>query len=364
MAERNGVNIVLATGGTGGHIYPAVAVGNAARKRGFSAAIVGQEGGMEERIAEEEGFAFHGVPAGRWNRGGLPDPRELWRALQGMLQAPRVVRELNPSVVIGFGGFASYAGASAAVRLNIPLVLHEANTVPSLVNRRLSRRAVLSVLARAEAREHLVGSNEYVVLPYPIREERVSREAALASFGLQPDKPVLLIMGGSQGSVPLNNFAPRVVEQLGAGAVQVLHATGRLWIDDVRAATRDFPDYHAVPYVHAPSAWAVADVAVTRSGMGTITEAAFHGVPLVMVPLPGAADDHQLHNARSREREGAGIVVEQGAGDQATIAALVTAITRVLAPGERARMSEAAQVLNAAGAADDIVGAVVKSVGL
>lgn len=364
MAERNRVDIVLATGGTGGHIYPAVAVGLAARKRGFTAAIVGQQGGMEERIAAEEGFPFYGVPAGRWNRGGLPDPRELWRALQGMLQAPRIVRSLDPKVVIGFGGFASYAGASAAVRLKIPLVLHEANTVPSLVNRRLSRRAALSVLARAEAQEHLVGSKEYIVLPYPIREERVAREAALASFGLDPHKPVLLIMGGSQGSLPLNTLAPSVVQQLGEGTVQVLHSTGRLWIDEVLAATRELPNYHAVPYVHAPSAWAVADVALTRSGMGTITEAGFHGVPLVMVPLPGAADDHQLHNARSREREGAGIVVEQGAGDERTVAALVAAITRVLSDGERARMSKAAGQLNAAGAADDIVSAVVKSVGL
>lgn len=361
MAERNGVDILLATGGSGGHIYPATAVGHEFVQRGYSVAMIGQAGGMEERIAEEERIPFYGVPAGRWNRGGIPNPLEVLRAVTGVFAARRIVRSLAPKVVIGFGGFASYAGAAAAPKLGIPLVLHEANTVPSLVNRQLAARANLVVVAREEAVARLTGAKQHVVLPYPVREERVERAAAVNEYGLAANRPVVLIMGGSQGSLPLNRLMPRVAERFAGTGVQFLHSTGRNWLAEVQHATAHLSDYHVREYVHAPTAWAAASFAVTRSGMGTITEAAFHAVPLIMMPLPGAADDHQLKNAEARAREGAGIVVPQGALDETTENAMQAAILQVLNEDTQRAMRYAAAQLNPAGAASDIVSAVVKS---
>ena len=361
MAKRNGVDIVLATGGSGGHIYPAVAVGKEFVQRGYTVAILGQTGGMEERIAADEHVPFYGVPAGRWNRGGIPNPFELLNAVRGMWKARGIVKQLAPKLVMGFGGFASYAGAAAAPKLGIPLVLHEANTVPSLVNRRLAKHAALAVVAREEAIASLVGAQEYVALPYPIREERVERAAAREHFGLAANRPVVLVMGGSQGSLPLNRLMPTVAERFASTGVQFVHSTGHNWLAEVQAATNHLNDYHVHQYVHAPTAWAAADFAVTRSGMGTITEAAFHGVPLIMMPLPSAADDHQLKNAEARAAEGAGIVVHQGELGEATADAMQGAILQLLNEETRGAMQQAAAELNPAGAASDIVSAVVKS---
>lgn len=361
MAKRNRVNVLLATGGSGGHIYPAVAVGKAFAQRGYQVAMIGQTGGMEERIAAEEHMAFYGTQAGKWNRGGLPNPFELLRAIRGMLKARSIVKSLAPDVVIGFGGFASYGGAAAAAKLGIPLVLHEANTVPSLVNRQLAKHAALAIVAREEALAQLVGAKQHVVLPYPIREERVEQQAARQHFGLANNRPVVLIMGGSQGSLPLNRLLPGVAERFAGTGVQFLHSTGHNWLAEVQAATSHLSDYHVHQYVHAPTAWAAADFAITRAGMGTITEAAFHAVPLIMMPLPSAASDHQRKNAEARAADGAGLVVPQGGLNDATANAMQAAILQLLNQDTLAAMRQAAAQLNPAGAASDIVSAVVKS---
>ncbi|WP_045233558.1 undecaprenyldiphospho-muramoylpentapeptide beta-N-acetylglucosaminyltransferase [Deinococcus pimensis] len=307
--------VVLATGGTGGHIYPAVATAHELKSRGYRPVLLGQRGGMEERIAGTEGLEFFGVSAGKLAR-HKPDPRELWRAARGFREARVFLAGTRPLCVVGFGGFASLPGVLGAQSLGIPTLLHEQNARLGLTQRMALRRArgvatsYPKVLGLPPERGTLVGM--------PVREARVDRAEALRTLGLQDGPLTIYVMGGSQGSVALNEAVPGALEHLfGAeglwrdGSVQVIHSSGVKWIRDVTGRVQHLEWYRASGFVDSVAAWSVADLAVTRAGTGTLAEAAFHGVPLVMVPLPTSAENHQLHNARAVEESGAGVVVEQ-----------------------------------------------------
>ncbi len=344
-----GVDLLFATGGTGGHIYPALAVARAARTHGLEVAFLGQAGGMEARLVPEAGYPFQGVAAGKWDR-QRPDPRQAVRAVGGFLSAVRAVRAVKPRLVVGFGGFASFPGCAAAVLTGTPLALHEGNAFPSRVTRWFAARARIVVLAQEAAGEHL-RARALAVAPYPVRETRVERAAARRALGLDPDATVTLVMGGSQGSVTLNRAVPDAYRTVRRAGLQVLHSSGPRWSDTLRGSVTDLPEYHVHPYLDAAQAFSAADLAITRAGIGTLSEAAFHGTPLVMVPLPTAAEDHQRHNARAVELAGAGITVLES-----EMADLPGAWRTLLDPPRRATASEAARRRSPAGAAERILG--------
>lgn len=366
--------LVLATGGTGGHVFPALAVAEAARAYGVSVLVLGQRGGMEERLSSEAGVPFHGVSAGKWHR-GRPRPRQALEAAVGVVEAWQYLRRRRPKVVVGFGGFASYPGGLAAARLKIPLVLHEGNAYPSQVNRWLAGSAALIIVAQEQALEHLphvasvprpAGADRVahaprtprtLTIPFPVRERRVDRQVARAAFGLADDAIVTLVMGGSQGSATLNAQVPPAFAALAQRfeRLSVLHSAGHGNAGDVRVPPAARGAYRVVDFLDSASAWAAADLAITRAGIGTISEAAFNGVPLVMIPLPSSAEDHQLHNARAVAAAGAGIVVEES-----DIGALIPAWEKFLDPARRQAASAAAAARSPAGAARRILDAVME----
>ncbi|MDB5046099.1 MAG: UDP-N-acetylglucosamine--N-acetylmuramyl-(pentapeptide) pyrophosphoryl-UDP N-acetylglucosamine [Deinococcus sp.] len=384
----------MATGGTGGHIYPAVATARALMARGHSALILGQRGGMEERVAADQGLDFEGVDAGKLARSGQgrPDPRELLKAGQGLAQARAVLGRLNPSVVVGYGGFASLPGVLAAQSLGLPTVLHEQNARLGLTQ----RLAVYRAKAVGTAYERVIGlpAAKATMVGMPTRETRMDRITALQQLGLQDGPLTVLVMGGSQGSLALNNAVPDTLRHvlgeeglLGAGvgggipqmstpvsgtgigagigqinldftgmhltandspAVQVLHSTGPRWLSEVAPTVQDLSWYHPAGFVDAVAAWSVADLAITRAGTGTLAEAAFHGVPLIMIPLPESAENHQYHNAAAVQAAGAGRLVEQHRVGEA----LGAAVLECAASGTRIAMQAAALSRSPAGAAD------------
>lgn len=353
-AGATGVDLVLATGGSGGHAFPALAVAREALADGRSVVVLGAKGGMEEGFMADAGVPFVGVRAGKWHR-GRPSPTQALMAVLGVVDGMRALRRLKPSVVIGFGGFASFPGAAAAALLGLPLVLHEGNAYPSQVNRWLSSRARLVVTAQEVALRHLKGVKRSVVLPFPVREERVPREEARDLLGLPRDALVTLVMGGSQGSAALNREAPLAFARLGAVAHEhhVVHAAGAGRTGEVASPG---PSYHVHDFVDAAVAWSAADLAITRAGFGTLSEAAFHGVPTVMVPLPSSAEDHQLHNAIAVQAAGAGLLVEEK--DIAN--SLADAWRSLLEPGNRRSAAQAAAARTPAGAARRILCAVLE----
>lgn len=312
----------MATGGTGGHIFPAIATAKVLGERGHEVSLIGQVGGMEEKAAQNANLPFVGVEAGKLARNGQgrPDPRQLMAAFRGLLQARRSLAELRPAALTSFGGFAAFPGLIAAQSLGIPTVLHEQNAHLGLTQRvALGRSKVLATVY-----PHVVGAPEgkMRVVGMPIREDTMTpteARARLAESGLylsaNPSTITLLVMGGSQGSLALNEAAvaelPKLDGFLAGRPLQVLHATGPRWIGDVKKATDHLPWYHAGGFVDATAAFTLATLALTRAGTGTLAEAAFHGVPLLMVPLPESAENHQWHNAQVVAKMGAGMLFEQ-----------------------------------------------------
>ncbi len=357
-------DLVLAAGGTGGHIYPALAVGKLAQARGLKVAFIGQEGGMEARLVPPSGIEFHGVSAGKLHR-GRPRPGQALAAASGVVEAWSLVRKWRPKLraVVGFGGFASFPGAFAATRCRVPLVLHEGNAYPSLVNRWLAARATLVITVQDEALAHLKGVRRSLVIPYPVDERRLERTVARQQYALPEDALVTLVMGGSQGSAALNREVPAAFAKLLEAAAEqpevrrlhVLHSAGLGNAESVRLAAQALPRYHVHEYLDATSAWSAADLGITRAGIGTLASAAYHGVPLVTVPLPSSAEGHQLHNARAAEAAGAATVVEES-----DFGKLKAAWLELLEPAVLAKGKAAAAARSPAGAAESILNAVME----
>lgn len=338
--------LVLATGGTGGHIYPAVATARELGRRGYEVVFVGQEGGLEARVVPAEGLSFYGVRAGKWHR-GRPDPRQAVRAGLGFTDAVTLLKRLRPPLVLGFGGFASFPALAAARLLNIPYALHEQNVFPGKVVRWFAGGACFVAVAATETGAHLNIPTTPVGLP--VREVQVPKREARQRLGLPETGAVTLVMGGSQGSLVLNQAVPaafkRLPEALKAD-LTVLHSSGPSHLEATQQAARDLPHYRVDPYLESVLAWSAADLGVTRSGNGTLAEAAFYGVPLVMVPLPSAAENHQRYNAQAVQAAGAGRVVEETA-----LATLPEVWAEVLGPTVRTAMSAQASLRSPAGAA-------------
>lgn len=338
--------VLFATGGTGGHIYPALSVAKEAQARGFQAVFLGGADSMEARVVPEAGFEFYGVATGKWDR-ARPDPRQGFKSVKGLAQAVQWLRRLEPAVVIGFGGFASFPGLAAARLVGVPYVLHEGNAYPGKVTRWLAGGAAAVAVSHQAAAAHLPQAKKIVVTGFPVREERVDKAEARARLNLPATGPLTFVMGGSQGSVVLNEAVPAAFEKLSSPG-HVLHSTGRRWEEHVEERTRDLKNYHTTGFVDATLAWSATDLAVTRAGVSTLSEAAFHGVPVVMVPLPSSAENHQLHNARNVAAAGAGWVVEEN-----KLTELSDVWQRALPDLERA--SEAARALSPQGAARAVV---------
>lgn len=328
----------MATGGTGGHIYPAIATARELALRGYGILFVGQKDGMEQRITAEQQFEFIGVEAGKLARSGqgIADPRQLMRAAAGIKQARTILQRQKPKAVVGYGGFASLPGILSAQSLGIPTILHEQNAVLGLTQKLAVGRARAVGTAYKEVRGLDMKKAELVGMP--VREDRLEQVEARLQLGLDIQKPTILIMGGSQGSLFLNETLPPLIRHvfgeqglwrkninlttdlglplldlsLDEGEpIQVIHATGPRWIESVVPVVADLPWYHPVGYLDAVAAWSAADLAITRAGTSTLAEAAVHGVPLLMVPLPESAENHQYYNALSVEQAGAGRVIEQ-----------------------------------------------------
>lgn len=340
--------VVMATGGSGGHIYPAVATAEHLEALGYDILFVGQASGMEARIVPESGFAFEGVRAGKWHR-GRPDPRQAIRAAQGLFDALRIVRQYAPQAVVGFGGFASFPALAAARLTGTPIVLHEGNSYPGRVVRWFARHAHLVAATMSETKPYLPSVKRFEVTGFPIREARADRQEARTRLGLPQDALVTLVMGGSQGSVFLNTHVPQAFMCLAGhnGPPHVvLHSAGRNWVDDVRRNMSSYSGYVVEPYVDAVLAWSAADLAITRAGIGTLAEAAFHGVPVIAVPLPSSAENHQLFNARTIAASGAGRLVEEH-----EVESLTRTWAEMLDDGMRSDAARAARALSPEGAA-------------
>lgn len=351
--------ILIAGGGTGGHLMPALAVAAAIRDsaRQLEPVLVGAIRGVEAQILPSRDFRFHLLPSEPIYR------RSWWRNLRWPVVAGRLIRELRelfererPVAVLGTGGYASGPVVWWAARQGIPTAIQEQNAFPGIATRWLGRRVRHIYLGLPEARRLIpLGSTTKVFdTGNPIAPPTPERRgAALEFFGLDGKRPVVLVTGGSQGALAINRAVAGWIDAGGAAGSMLLWVTGR-------ATYPEFAEYHRPPDVRVvdfldPMAdgYAVADVVVSRAGMLTVAELCAWSLPSILVPLPTAAADHQTHNARVLAEAGAALLLTQA---ELTPARLGESVSRLLSDSAlRTRIAERARGRGRPRAAAEIV---------
>jgi UDP-N-acetylglucosamine--N-acetylmuramyl-(pentapeptide) pyrophosphoryl-undecaprenol N-acetylglucosamine transferase len=319
--------VVFSGGGTGGHLYPALAIADAlrARRSDVRAVFIGATRGLEARIFPERGEQHYLLPVQGIDR---TRPISSWRAVPALCASlytvARIFRGLRPEAVVVTGGYAGTPAGLVAGMLGIPLLLQEQNSVPGLATRTLARFASAIHVAFPEAIERLPRSVRGRVRESgnPVRAASPrSRAEARRLFDLPTDAVVALVTGGSQGSLALNELLLQAIDGVVASKLgrprrlRLLWSTGSKHHEAVTARLArmgDPPWVHALPYIEdIPSALAAADLAVSRSGAMTTAEWLNQGLPSVLVPLPTAAANHQEHNAIALAEAGAAVLVSQ-----------------------------------------------------
>lgn len=349
--------VVFAGGGTGGHLYPGLAVARALVSL-EPVFLVPDDRGDRARVAGE--FATLEVSCPRPGRAPLLFPARLARAVR---RSRRVLRDLDAAAVVGLGGYGSVPAVLAARSLRLPVYLMECNAVPGRATRLLARMAAGIGLGSAGARGRLPSTRAACrVTGTPLRDELAAR-GAHAEFGLDPERRTLLVLGGSQGAEGLNTRVVEAVPDCADLEFQVLHCAGPRDADRVRRAYRDLSVRATVVDFVADvgRAYSVADLALCRAGASTVAECAAVGLPAVFVPYPWHRDRQQAHNAWEAVRAGAARVVAERDLDPATFRGLVAGV--LLAPDVLRAMAAAARELARPAAARDMAAHLLESVG-
>jgi UDP-N-acetylglucosamine--N-acetylmuramyl-(pentapeptide) pyrophosphoryl-undecaprenol N-acetylglucosamine transferase len=337
--------VLIMAGGTGGHVFPALAVAERLRARGVPVVWMGTRNGLEATLVPKAGIPVEWIDVSGLRGQGLGRklrmPLMLGRALG---QARVILRRLRPRVVLGMGGFASGPGGMMARLLGIPLVVHEQNAIAGLTNRGLSRLACQVLEAFPDT---FPSARRAITVGNPVRARIAALPPPAERFaGRGGSKPRLLVLGGSQGARALNRLVPPALARFGADErPAVWHQAGGQWHEAAAAAYRDAGvTARLTPFIEdMAEAYGWADLVLCRSGALTIAELAAAGVGAVLVPFPFAVDDHQTANARFLAQGGAARVVQQA---ELTAERLTTILRDVLT--DRARllgMAEAARGL-------------------
>lgn len=300
--------VVIMAGGTGGHIYPALACAQQFKEKGLDVSWLGSKGGMEETLVPANDIAIHTLSIkGVRGKGLLGLFAAPFRILHAIGQAVGFLQKTKPSVVLGMGGFVAGPGGVAAKLLGIPLVIHEQNAIAGTTNKLLSKVANVSLQAFDGALPKALSVGN------PVRADILSQDVRVAREGMaRPLK--LLVVGGSLGAKAINEVMPEILSKWdGSQRLDVWHQTGKRNFDDV---SKLYKEANVSARVEAyldnmNQAYYWADIVLCRAGAMTVSELAVAGLPSILVPYPFAIDDHQTENARHLERVGAAYLLPQ-----------------------------------------------------
>lgn len=360
------LKVILSGGGTGGHIYPAVAVAEALKRRlgdGVELLFVGAEGKMEMEKVPALGYRIEGLPVvGLQRRLTLRNLQVPFKVAESLRKARRVIREFGADVVVGFGGYASAPVLWSAQRMGIPTLIQEQNSYAGVTNKILASRAKRICVAY-EGMERFFPKDRIVMTGNPLRgrlleqhDPAVLKAEGLTYFGLKADKPIVLVVGGSLGTRTLNNMMKANVDRITSeGNIQVIWQTGKFYEREMTEfmQSRSSEGIWRGAFIDRMDlAYAVADVVVGRSGAGTVSELCLVGKPAIFVPSPNVAEDHQTKNAMALVRKDAALLVP----DSQAVTALFPVVDQLLAdPVRMQRMAANIKALGIADSADRIV---------
>ncbi len=319
MTKTRAPRILLAGGGTGGHIYPAIAIADAIRARAPEAALAfaGTRDRLEWRVVPKAGYPIHPITVQGFHRKQpLRNLAFPFKLAQGLAQSWALIGAFDPDIVVGTGGYVAGPVLYAAHRRNRPIVVQEQNAYPGITNKMLGKHAHTIHLAFPEAEKYF-DAGRCRLSGNPTRKslQQIDVGAARRHFGVPEGAKVLLVFGGSLGSAAFNAAMELHLESLLADASRmILWQTGSGYYEAVRARVADHPRLRLMPYIdEIDAAYGAADLAVARAGAITCSELMVTGTPAILVPSPNVAEDHQTKNARSMEHAGAALLLPEAA---------------------------------------------------
>ena len=331
------LKVIISGGGTGGHIFPAISIANALKaiRPNVKILFVGAEGRMEMTRVPAAGYEIKGLPVSGFDRKHLMrNIKVLYRAAQSRMMAKKILHEFKPQV--GVGGYASGPMLSACESSGIPILLQEQNSYPGVTNKILARKAD-KICVAYDNMEKFFPASKIILTGNPVRQEllsiNVSREVAIKSFGLDPSKKTILIIGGSLGAKTINDSVLTHLSLIKQSNVQFIWQTGKFYSEQIREELekKGKPDnlYVSDFIADMAKAYKAADLVISRAGASSISELCLLGKPCILVPSPNVAEDHQTKNALALVKKDAAIYIKDS---EAQMALLPKAVSTVNEP--------------------------------
>ena len=330
MENLNTMKVLIACGGTGGHLFPGIAVAEELESRGHEVMLLISEKKVDAQASKKYGnLKFRTVPAiakpATLSPKMIPFLFRLWSTVR---QCRKILSEYGADAVLGMGGFTSLPPVMAGKKMGLMTYVHDSNALPGKANR-LTARWCKKVMLGMEAAKKYFPQVPVVITGTPVRselKELPDQASARQKYNLSPDGRAVLVMGGSQGAKRLNTLVVEAAKAM--PGLQFLHITGAFDFERVQELAKDREGYHVISFCDdMASAYAACDVAVCRSGASSMTELSYVSMPSILVPFPYAADDHQTYNAEVFEKAGAAILRQEANLDAGQLVADLTMLT-------------------------------------
>lgn len=312
------MKVIIAGGGTGGHIFPAVAIAHALQrlKPATELLFVGANGKMEMEKIPQEGFKIIGLDIDGFNRSNILKNISLpFKLLKSRVKANKIIRDFRPDVVVGVGGYASFPMLNAAQNKGIPTLIQEQNSFAGKSNKLLGKGAN-AICVAYEGMERFFPEKKISITGNPVRagiaQSVITSNEGLQAFGLNKDKRTLLVVGGSLGARSVNQAIKGSLAEISALGLQMIWQTGKLFYEEAKAAVAEYDGKFLVKDFlrNMEYAYAAADIVISRAGALAIAELCIAGKPVIFVPFPFAAEDHQTSNAMALVEQNAAMMVK------------------------------------------------------
>ena len=317
---KENLRIIISGGGTGGHIFPAVSIANAIKELRPDTEIlfVGAEGRMEMHRVPAAGYPIKGLPVAGFDRKNLfKNIPVLIKLFKSQRLARKIVKDFQPHAAVGVGGYASGPTLKVAGSMGIPTLLQEQNSYAGVTNKLLAKQAK-KICVAYEGMDRFFDKEKIILTGNPIRQgllnHSTTREEAISTFGLDPNKRTILILGGSLGARTINQCLMENLDKVKSSGVQFIWQTGKIYIEEAKAAVAkagELPMLHVTDFISdMATAYCAADLVISRAGAGSISEFCLLQKPVILVPSPNVAEDHQTKNALALVNKNAALYVK------------------------------------------------------
>lgn len=334
--ESDSLRIIVSGGGTGGHIFPAISIANAIKEQYPNARVlfVGALGRMEMQRVPAAGYKIIGLPVAGFDRKHLlKNISVLIKLFRSQRMAKKIIKDFKPHAAVGVGGYASGPTLKMAARMGIPTLIQEQNSYAGVTNKLLAKSAK-KICVAYEGMERFFDKNKIILTGNPVRQNlfngKTSREKAIGAFGLSPDKKTILIIGGSLGARTINNCVMQALDKIRQSGVQFIWQTGKMYFEEARQAVRkagNLPMLYTTDFISDMAmAYSAADIVISRAGAGSISEFCLLEKPVILVPSPNVAEDHQTKNALALVNKNAALYIKDSEAPERLIETAIQAV--------------------------------------